>query len=204
MTKQVIAFIDGFNLYHSIQNDKALHKYKWLDLNRLVQGFPTSKEHLEEIRYFTAYTDWNPARKSRHHTCVKALEGSGVKVIFGQFVERERTSLVPCGHPCSTSSTKSTCGKKFTSHEEKKTDVNIAVGILKVCITGSCDSIYLLTGDNDIVPALEAVKSLFPAIDVRVLLPIRASAKKMMEMCSKNGFKYMRIKEEHLAAAQLP
>ena len=81
MTKQVIAFIDGFNLYHSIQNDKALHKYKWLDLNRLVQGFPTSKEHLEEIRYFTAYTDWNPARKSRHHTCVKALEGQESEVI---------------------------------------------------------------------------------------------------------------------------
>ncbi len=204
MTKRAIAFIDGFNLYHSIQNDKALHKYKWLDLNRLVQGFLSSKEHLGEVCYFTAYTDWNPARKSRHHTYVKALEGSGVKVIFGQFVERERTSLVPCGCPCTTSSTKSICGKKFTSHEEKKTDVNIAVSILKACITGSCDSIYLLTGDNDIVPALEAVKTLFPAIDVRVILPIRARAKKMMDTCLKNGFKYMRIKEGHLASAQLP
>ena len=204
MTKRAIAFIDGFNLYHSIQNNRALHKYKWLDLNRLVQGFLTSKEHLEEVCYFTAYTDWNPDRKSRHHTYVKALEGSGVKVIFGQFVERERISLVPCNRPCSPSSTKTKCGKKFTSHEEKKTDVNIAVSILKACVTGSCDSIYLLTGDNDIVPALEAVNAHFPEIDVRVILPIRAKAKKMMDTCSKNRFKYMRIKEGHLAAAQLP
>lgn len=204
VTKRAIAFIDGFNLYHSIHNDLTFHKYKWLDLNSLVRRFLTTKEHLKEVCYFTAYTDWNPARKSRHHTYVKALEGSGVKVIFGQFIEREKASTVRCTNPCSVSTTKKMCGKTFTFHEEKKTDVNIAVSILKACITGSCDSIYLLTGDNDIVPALEAAKELFPTIDVRVILPINAKAKKMMNTCSKNGFKYFRIKEEHLDKAQFP
>ncbi len=204
MTARAIAFVDGFNLYHSIDNDPALHKYKWLDLKALVRHFLTSTECLQEVRYFSAYTDWNPSRKSRHHAYVKVLESSGVKVTLGQFVERERTSLVRCKKSCKSGTTSPFCGKRFLSHEEKQTDVNIAVDILRTCFTGSCESVYLVTGDNDIVPALEAARQLFPKTHIRVLLPIHAKAKKMMASCTKNGFKYMRINATHLAASQFP
>ena len=84
------------------------------------------------------------------------------------------------------------------------TDVNIAVNILKACVQGACDAVYLLSGDNDLVPALETVRSLSPDIRIRVVLPINAKAKNLMGVCKDNKFKYMRIKEEHLARSQFP
>jgi uncharacterized LabA/DUF88 family protein len=84
------------------------------------------------------------------------------------------------------------------------TDVNIAVNIIKTCVQSACDSVYLLSGDNDLVPALETAKELCPDIRIRVLLPINAKAKKLMTACRKNNFKYMHIKEQHLAESQLP
>ena len=204
MAARAVAFIDGFNLYHSIDKDRSLHKYKWLDLKSLVQHFLTTTEFLQEVHYFTAYPDWNPERTSRHHAYVKVLQSTGVHVTLGQFVEREKLSLVKCQQPCVPGRSTHICGKTYTSHEEKLTDVNIAVNILRACITNSCDSIYLLTGDNDIVPALETANKLFSNMRIRVLLPVHAQAKNMMASCTKNGFKYMRISTQHLADSQFP
>ena len=30
--ERVVAFVDGFNLYHSLEDDTAYKKYKWLNL----------------------------------------------------------------------------------------------------------------------------------------------------------------------------
>lgn len=54
--EKVIFFIDGFNLYHSIANERRFNKYKWIDLSKLANNFITKKEHIEEIYYFTALT----------------------------------------------------------------------------------------------------------------------------------------------------
>jgi hypothetical protein len=29
--KKVVILIDGFNVYHALQQEQRLHKYKWLD-----------------------------------------------------------------------------------------------------------------------------------------------------------------------------
>ena len=84
------------------------------------------------------------------------------------------------------------------------TDVSIAINILKACVLGVCDAIYLISGDNGLVPALETVKELFPKVRIRVILPINAKAKNLMNTCKRNGFKYQRIKEFHLASSQFP
>ena len=44
-------FIDGFNLYHSIDNNPAFHKYKWLDLFALCRQFLKPVESIENIYY---------------------------------------------------------------------------------------------------------------------------------------------------------
>jgi hypothetical protein len=64
--------------------------------------------------------------------------------------------------------------------------------------------VYLLSGDNDLVPALETSKELCPNTRIRVLLPINAKAKKLMTFCRENNFKYMRICEQHLSQSQFP
>ena len=161
-------------------------------------------EKLIDVLYFTAYTYWNNDRKKRHSNYVLINENRGCKVILGKFQEKDRFSAVKCFNPCALKAATGYCGKKFITHEEKMTDVNIAIGILKTCIMGACDAIYLISGDNDLVPALETVKELFPKVRIRVIFPVNAKAKNLMNICQKNGFRYQRLKEHHLASSQFP
>ena len=202
--KRAAYFIDGFNLYHSLDNNPSFRKYKWLDLSALCKIFITKDEELADVFYFTAYTYWNSGRQVRHRMYVTINEAQGCKAVLGQFQERARISRVMCVCPCLPGSDQRYCGKKYLAHEEKMTDVNIAVNILKTCVQRTCDAVYLLSGDNDLVPALETARSLSPDTRIRVVLPINAKAKKLMAVCKKNEFKYMRIKEEHLAKSQFP
>jgi F420-dependent methylenetetrahydromethanopterin dehydrogenase len=84
------------------------------------------------------------------------------------------------------------------------TDVNIAVDMLRACIKQECDSIYLVSADNDMVPSLRAVRELFPSVDICVVFPIMPKAKHLISVCQTNGFRYMRMREKHLVGARLP
>jgi uncharacterized LabA/DUF88 family protein len=203
--QKAVLFIDGFNLYHSLDN-KEMRKYKWLDLRTLGEQFITTTETLTEVNYFTAFS-WNQKRKERHKIFIAVNETRGCNVILGRFQEKTRKSLCRCSKICEppfVPKPHTTCGKSFTTHEEKLTDVNIAVHILKACILGNCDSIYLLSGDNDLIPALETSKELCPQIKIRVLFPVNARAKNLMDVCNRHGFQYMTISELHLQRAQFP
>ena len=57
--EKTIFFIDGLNLYNSIENERNFNKYKWINLSKLAKNFITKKEHIEEIYYFTALTPLN-------------------------------------------------------------------------------------------------------------------------------------------------
>ena len=61
---KVIFFVDGFNLYHALDN-KRFYRYKWLDLSSLAQKFITKKDKIEEIYYFTALATWAPDKVRR-------------------------------------------------------------------------------------------------------------------------------------------
>jgi uncharacterized LabA/DUF88 family protein len=46
----------------------------------------------------------------------------------------------------------------YETYEEKKTDVNMAINIVGDAFTESYDKAILITGDNDIAPAVVRVK----------------------------------------------
>jgi uncharacterized LabA/DUF88 family protein len=188
-------FVDGFNLYHALDGNPSLHKYKWLDLRKLALNFSIPPyEYLQGVKYFTAYASWRSVTTvSRHKAYVKALRSVGVEVVFGRFQEKRRVCKAKDG-----------CGLSFPVHEEKLTDVNIAVAVIEACVTGKCDIIYLVSGDNDLVPALETAKHLCPSIGITVVLPINARANTLTKICHKNGFTVAKISEPYLAASQFP
>jgi len=207
MSYRVMAFIDGFNLYHSLKNNPNYHKYKWLDLNGLVKQFLSRDENLIETHYFTAYAHWKKQAMARHRNYIRVLEYFGVHITLGRFMKKDRKSFAVCNHDCPESAGpqingKKVCGKTFLTYEEKLTDVNIAVKILYTAVLKLCDSLYLVSGDNDLVPALQTAKELAPKIKITLLLPIGAKAQSMKETCKSNGYRYMRIKERHLKNAQ--
>ena len=70
---RISAFIDGFNLYHAI-DDLDRNELKWLNLRTLLEEFIDKKTQvLGDVYYFSAYADWHPDKRRRHMAYVRAL-----------------------------------------------------------------------------------------------------------------------------------
>src|SRR5579871_3111204 len=114
---RVLCYIDGFNLYHAIDDMNraargTLNHLKWLNLSKLMEVFIDPKVHrIDAIKYFSAYATWKPKQHERHQIYVKALQSAGVTAVLGQFKEKH----IYCPQ----------CGLTHKGHEEKESDVNI-------------------------------------------------------------------------------
>ncbi|HEX4254964.1 MAG TPA: hypothetical protein VH089_07750 [Streptosporangiaceae bacterium] len=81
----VIAYVDGFNLYHGLHH-KYGRRYLWLDLARLVQRMRPGDQILA-VRYFTAEIRDNPEALARQRTYLSALGAHSreVQVVLGRY-----------------------------------------------------------------------------------------------------------------------
>lgn len=187
--KRVCAYIDGFNLYHAI-DDLRDHRLKWLDLHSLMQVFTDPKVHeIRAVNYFSAYADWLQGAKKRHKAYVTALESVGVTAVMGNFKPKDRT--------CKS------CKVTWTGHEEKETDVNIALSLLDDAYNDKYDVAFLVSRDSDLVPALKLVRARFPKKQIKIITP--PNQKHSKEMAQIVGDKNLaEIKRIHLERNQLP
>jgi uncharacterized LabA/DUF88 family protein len=183
--EKVIFFIDGFNLYHALDN-KRFYRYKWIDLSSLAKKFISKNDSIEEIYYFTALAIWSPDKVERHKAFIKAQEINGTKIIYGEFKRRDKECRI--------------CKQTYQTFEEKQTDVNIAIHLFKLSIQEKYDKAIIISGDSDLIPSIEAVKSTFPHKKIGVIIPIGRSAEQLKQTCDF----YMKMKEKHLEASMLP
>ena len=182
--KRVVFFFDGFNFYHSLKH--RYRKYLFLNYRRLAELFVPKKDHLEAVVYFTAYATWKKDSERRHREYVRLLRVQDVEVTFGKFKTRDRHCKL--------------CGKTYQGHEEKQTDVNIAVNVLTWAFEDRFDELVLCTADSDIIPALRVLKKDFPHKRLTLLFPIGRSSYELGHYADK----MMYVKEKHLKAAQFP
>lgn len=84
-------FVDGFNVYHSIDDLKAPHLL-WLDLRKLSSHFidPT-RQILGDIWYFSAYAKHRPKSVPLHKEYVKALRAVNVRCVMGRLTRAKYT-----------------------------------------------------------------------------------------------------------------
>ena len=111
---------------------------------------------------------------------------SGVKVVFGKFKNKD--------HDCRL------CRGKYSTFEEKQTDVNIAIKLFQSAINNDFDTAVIISGDSDLIPAIEAVKTTFPTKQIGLVVPIGRRAKELMSVCD---FR-IKMKEIHLRTSQFP
>ena len=86
---RVNAYIDGFNLYYAI---KYLNNpnFKWLDLRKMCSCFLKAEYTLNDVYYFSAYTNFYPRKRAKHQLYTQALEQSSkTKVILGKFKKKK-------------------------------------------------------------------------------------------------------------------
>ena len=181
--KLVNFFIDGFNVFHSLEDHPEYHKYKWLNYSKLAKCFLPPKTTLNKIYYFTAFATWKPSKVLKHKTYIKALRHVGVDVVHGKFKKKDKY----CPN----------CEKYFKTPEEKKTDVNIAIRLFQDAVNDEYDIAIIISGDSDLIPSVEAIKSTFPSKEIGIVIPIKRHA---LELKNVSDF-HMKMKEKHLASS---
>jgi len=182
--KRVSAFIDGFNLYHAINDNKC----KWLDYCELIGLFKPKDSVINNIYYFTSLAEWRKDKNkmNRHQLYIRALESLGLKTIYGSFRADNKT----CDH----------CGHPRCTHTEKKTDVNIALTAYEHACLDLYDCAILLTGDSDQVPTIEFIKRRFKSKEITLLTPPGCHTKELIKIAD---FHY-KITDTMLSNFRLP
>ncbi|MHB1037003.1 MAG: NYN domain-containing protein [Pirellulales bacterium] len=155
-----IVYIDGFNLYYGALKGTP---HKWLNIERYFQLL-LSSHNIQKIRYFTARVGGKAA--GDQETYLQALATLPlVEIILGQFKTKQIEGRCPdCPLPKP---------RFFTSYEEKRTDVNIALWMFHDAQKDLCDRLILVSGDSDLVSAIAMVKDHCPNKVVSVYIPAR-------------------------------
>ncbi|WP_028315915.1 NYN domain-containing protein [Desulfatibacillum aliphaticivorans] len=160
MTK-VNFLVDGFNLYHSTREaqQKIGNSTKWLNLKEMLFSYHPhytkvagQKVTLGDVYYFSAFArhriPFDPDVVKRHKALIKCFEDTGVIIQMHEF-KRKNARCPSCKHAWHT-------------HEEKETDVAIAVKLMELYANNSCGMIVILSGDTDIAPAVKTSNVLYP------------------------------------------
>jgi uncharacterized LabA/DUF88 family protein len=95
---RVSFFIDGFNVYHSLndpRNSNRIPKYRkflWLDYSKFLARHLRKQDEIADIFYFSAYAHFRSQRSVRtHQLLVSAWEGTGITAML----VTNDTDLVP-------------------------------------------------------------------------------------------------------------
>ncbi len=127
--------------------EAGLYPYIWLNMVDLCQKLTKRKtEELRLVKYFTAVTSSHEGRRKRHLRFIEALKTTEpyIEIYEGKFYR--------------TSEWCRKCGNNYYIYREKRTDVNIASHLINDAVDNVFDVAYLVTGDSDLVPALEIAK----------------------------------------------
>ena len=198
MVNRTAFLIDGFNLYHSVKNaSHDLHLAgkgtRWLDISSMCNSFLHAignNAQTTEIYYFSALAKhieaFKPDVVARHKNYIRCLEATGITVELSRFKKKR----ILCDH----------CNQTIKRHEEKETDVAIAVKLLEILVLDLCDTAVLVTGDTDVVPAVKTAQRLFPNKDIAFLLPYKRHNSELASLVTK----HFEIKKETYEKHQFP
>ena len=202
--KKISVFIDGFNLYHAIKGLNKPH-LKWVDVRKLAECFiDAHSEKITRVVLFTANPKHTPLDvQARYSAYTKALEKSGVQIVEGNFKQKFIDFKID--------------GKihQKKTHEEKETDVNLALSIVEDAFERISHKLIVITNDSDISPAIRMARRKNTNLKINVITPpfdVKRANYDLMEACgstnrNKQGqiyFKTRFIKEIHLERNLLP
>lgn len=158
--QRVIVYVDGFNLYFGLKS-KCWKRYYWLDLRQLALNLLQPEQSLVAVRYFTARISarpGNPGKAKRQATFLEALETlSDFHMHYGHYLAKSKA----CPR----------CGATWVTHEEKMTDVNIAVELLGDAQDDRFDTAIIISGDSDLTTPVNTVRRRYPGKRVVIAFP---------------------------------
>lgn len=118
---------------------------------------------------------------------IHALELRGVIPILGQFKMKNRKCPA--------------CDHRWVGHEEKETDVNIALFLLNLAYEDQFDRALVISNDSDLAPAIRMVRKCFPEKRITTVAPPGLFHSRELMQASSDKTK---IRVEHLERCLLP
>lgn len=157
---RVVTYIDGFNLYYGLR-EKGWRRYYWLDVEQMARRLLNPGQELAAVKYFTARvgaTLRDPDKSRRQNAFLEALTTlPSVRIFYGHYLQKRVQCLQ--------------CGATWFTHEEKKTDVNIAAELLNDAYGDAFDVALLVSGDSDLADVVASIPRRFPGKSVIVAFP---------------------------------
>jgi uncharacterized LabA/DUF88 family protein len=186
-------YIDAFNLYFGCVKGTP---YKWLDLSKLCRILLTQHE-IERIKYFTAHVKSlpnSPDAPQRQQVYLRALATlPNLEVIYGHFLSHNvRMPLANpgLGQPKTVEVIKT---------EEKGSDVNLAIHLLHDAYQNRYESAVIVSGDSDLLTALQIVKN-----ELRKPVGVLNPQQRPSRMLQRHATFYKHIRPGVLSASQFP
>lgn len=163
-----------------------------MDLRKLLENFIDPSTHeLKNIYYFSAYASWKPNSVARHRAYIKALSNSGITPILGGFKEKDRYCRV--------------CTSSWKTHEEKESDVNLALCLLNEAYKDTYDLGFVVSQDSDLAPPVRMVLEEFPNKRIKIISPPNLRHSKELAQAVRSHKKDLaNIKEIHMERSLLP
>lgn len=188
--ERVSCFVDGFNLYHAI-DDLGQDHLKWLNLWSLMERYAARpNQKLTAVYYFSAFARWLPDAYRRHREYVRALQASRVTPVMGFFKDKDRQ--------CKR------CGAEWIAHEEKETDVSIGIYMVNEAHKDTFDHAFLVSNDSDLSSVVRMLRREFPEKRLRLITPPKRRASKQL-VTEAGGAGYVRtMKVSHVRKHLFP
>ncbi len=154
-TMRTNIYVDGFNLYFGAVKHT---RYKWLDLAamcaKLIPGI-----RINRIRYFTARVVESPTDTEapvRQEVYLRALRTiPNLSIHLGHFVRWPKLMpQFPLAFPNGSTTPQAV---QIQKTEEKGSDVNLGVYLVRDCFIGDCDQAVVVSNDSDLAEAVHIV-----------------------------------------------
>lgn len=197
---QTIVYVDGFNLYH-----RALKrtKYKWLDLQALCRAALPQNNTIIQINYYTARVSSKiktDAPRDQHIYLTALATLPNLRIHYGRFqVAEKHMYLCPPPEfkpPCTTHPHPTPRFAKVQKVEEKGSDVNLGVHLVRDALKGAFEHAAIITNDTDLFEPIRIVVE-EAQLPVTLLSPVGRPAKNLEDIAT-----YVRRIDRYLGRAQ--
>lgn len=167
--RRVSVIFDGFNFYYGLRKlrERTGKCYYWHDLYKLSEwisaerpGSVATDTLVNKVVYCTANIKSDDHQKVwRQQNYFNLLQALGkVSLIRGEYVIREQR----CHHCDAEPAICSNCGEKMKKHQEKQTDVNLALWAIIAGYKNVYDDLIMVTSDADLAKVAQQVRQQFP------------------------------------------
>lgn len=199
---KTIVYVDGFNLYYrALKNTN----HKWLDLLALCKAVLPPSCDIVGINFYTARISGriDPTSPKDQHVYLKALMTiPGMQQHFGEFQVKNKDMYLAqplvFKPPFTTPPDPLPQFARVVKSEEKGSDVNLGVHLVRDALLGRFEHAAVITNDTDLCEPLRIVVA-DANLPITLLTPVMKPAESLRRIAT-----HVRHISGHLGTAQFP